>query len=72
MYFIAFPKGTPTEIVNRFTDALEQVSKMDDFNEEMADFMQTPFFVRGAEARNILENQQAEIMELEGKLIPGN
>jgi len=70
LYFMAFPRGTPSEIVERFTDALEQVSQMPDYQAEIRDvFMQAPFFQRGEAARQWLMAQQAEILAMREQLV---
>lgn len=69
-YFMAFPGGTPREIVERFTDALEQVFQMQDYRDEIRDaFMQRPVFVRGEAARQQLAAQQAEILAIREDLL---
>lgn len=69
-YFTAFPKGTPADIVDKFNSACEEVSKLDDYKKEIGDaFMQTPYFVKGDEAKAILEKQQTEILKLKDNLM---
>ncbi|MEK6266282.1 MAG: tripartite tricarboxylate transporter substrate binding protein [Clostridium sp.] len=69
-YFTAFPKGTPADIVDKFNSACEEISKMDDYKKEVADaYMQNPYFVKGKEAKDILEKQQAGILELKDTLM---
>jgi tripartite-type tricarboxylate transporter receptor subunit TctC len=61
-YFFAFPKGTPGEIVEKFADAVEQVSRSDAYREGILEsFQQAPFFMRGPQALNLLREQQAMI-----------
>jgi len=68
-YFFAFPQGTPREIVEKFTDALEQVNRMPEYAAALEAFMQVPYFVRGDAARQQLLRQQAEIMEMRDLLL---
>ncbi|MCL2380094.1 MAG: tripartite tricarboxylate transporter substrate binding protein [Treponema sp.] len=63
-YFFAFPMGTPPEIVERFTDALEQVNRMPEYASAIQAFMQVPVFVRGEAARQQLLAQQDEILAM--------
>ena len=63
--FLAFPRGTPREIVERFTDALEQVYQSADYrNFLLGTFEQDPFFMRGEEALNRIRAQQEEMLLL--------
>jgi len=68
-YFIAFPRGTPSEIVERFTDALEQVYQMDDYRASILNvFQQAPFFLRGQEARDYMRAQEEFVMRFSDEL----
>jgi tripartite-type tricarboxylate transporter receptor subunit TctC len=68
-YFFVFPKGTPKEIIAKFTDACEQISKQADYQKEIKDaFLQSPYFVKGEEARKQLEKQQEEILAMRDAL----
>jgi len=68
-YFFAFPAGTPREIVERFTDAAEQVNRLPEYAAALEAFMQVPYFVRGDAARQQLLRQQAEIMGMRDLLL---
>jgi tripartite-type tricarboxylate transporter receptor subunit TctC len=62
MYFFAFPKGTPKEIVEKFSDACQRVNEMTDYRSSIQTaFQQTPFFSRGQAAYELLEKQEDEI-----------
>ena len=64
-YNFSFPRGTPREIVERFTDALEQVYLMEDYRHSIHQtFMQEPFFRRGEEALNHLRVLRERVVPL--------
>jgi tripartite-type tricarboxylate transporter receptor subunit TctC len=61
-YFFAFPRGTPREIVERFANACEQISRMPEYQRSIGDtFLQRPYFAKLDAARQVLERQQTEI-----------
>ncbi len=69
-YFFAFPDGTPQEIVDKFANAVEKVNRMPDYQDEIKTaFLQTPYFVKGEEAKTILEKQQEEILAMKDELL---
>lgn len=59
-YHFLFPKGTPKNIVNRFADAVEKVATTnDDYANDIGKaYFQSPYFVKGAEADNLMEQQE--------------
>ena len=68
-YFIAFPGGTPSEIVERFADGLEQVFHMEDYRASILEvFQQAPFFKRGQEALDYMRAQEAFVMRFSDEL----
>lgn len=68
-YFIAFPRGTPSEIVERFADGLEEVFHMPDYRASILDvFQQAPFFKRGQEALDYMRAQETFVMRFSEEL----
>ena len=64
-FFFAFPKGTPQVIVDRFTDAVQRVNQMPEYQEHIRNTLQArPVFIRGREAVNALQAQYNDIMTI--------
>lgn len=64
-YLMMFPEGTPEEVVETFTDACEQVYNMSDYQADLVDsFSQAPYFLRGDEARENLDEFCEMIQEV--------
>ena len=65
LYFFAFPKGTPRNIVEKFADACETVYKSQDYKTELVNkFLQNPYFKRGNEALTMFRDQEKEVAKL--------
>jgi tripartite-type tricarboxylate transporter receptor subunit TctC len=68
-YFFAFPKGTPKEIIDKFADACEKVSRQADYQSTIMDtYQQKPYFVKGKEAYDIMLKQEQEILGMKSLL----
>ncbi len=64
LYFFAFPKGTPSDIVEKWTAAVKQVSEMEDYQDEIQKaYFQKPYFVPGAEGLKEMNTQRDTIMK---------
>ncbi|MCG8540002.1 MAG: tripartite tricarboxylate transporter substrate binding protein [Clostridia bacterium] len=64
VYFFAMPKGTPQEIVDKLADALEEVSKMSEYQQDIEKaYYQQPFFLRGEEAARYMDEQRNMFMQ---------
>ena len=68
-YFFLFPKGTPREIVDRFVDAAERVSKNPAYIKDIADkYYQQPFFLRGEEGLKRMEAMDKVVQAVDLKI----
>ncbi|MCG8482939.1 MAG: tripartite tricarboxylate transporter substrate binding protein [Clostridia bacterium] len=64
VYFFAMPKGTPQEIVDKFADAVEEISNLSDYRQEIEKaYYQQPFYLKGEEAANYMDDQRNMFME---------
>lgn len=52
-FWLAFPKGTPEVIVEKMRTACENVTKNEDYAEEIAKFYQVPNWIPGDEAKEV-------------------
>ena len=63
-FFLAFPKGTPAEIVKKFSDAAVRVGKNPDFIKECDDFFATASGMPAEEAAAYMKSVHANYAEL--------
>lgn len=63
-FFMAFPKGTPKEIVEKFNAAVQKVVNDPAYKAEAAKFMLTPTFMAPAAAMDYLTKDQAKLKAL--------
>ena len=63
-FFWGFPKGTPEEIVDTFTKALEKVVANEEYQKEMEGFMVEPVYLNPAEANELMEKEEKFYTEL--------
>ncbi|MBO0602580.1 tripartite tricarboxylate transporter substrate binding protein [Sporosarcina sp. E16_3] len=63
-FFWGFPKGTPEEIVDTFTKALEKVVANEEYQKEMEGFMVEPVYLNPAEANELMEKEDKFYTEL--------
>lgn len=56
-FFWGFPKGTPEEIVDTFTEALEKVVLNEEYQKEMESYMVEPVYLNPAEANELMEKE---------------
>jgi tripartite-type tricarboxylate transporter receptor subunit TctC len=70
-YFFAFPKGTPEEIVDKFSKAVEKIATTNKEYAEAIDkaYHQAPFYLNREEGYKWLDEQRNRIMALQDKLI---
>lgn len=59
-FFFAFPKGTPKEIVDKFSKAIENVTKNPDYQKDAASVFITPSYMGPDAANKYLKNVQDE------------
>lgn len=68
-YFFLFPKGTPREIVDRFIDAAERVSKNPKYIKDIQEkYYQQPFFLRGEEGLKRMEAMDKVVRAVDLKI----
>jgi len=63
-FFWGFPKGTPEEIVDTFTKALEKVVANEEYQKEMEGYMVEPVYLNPAEANELMEKEDKFYTEL--------
>ncbi len=63
-FFWGFPKGTPQEIVDTFTKALEKVVANEEYQKEMEGYMVEPVYLNPAEANELMEKEDKFYTEL--------
>ena len=64
IYFFAFPKGTPAEIVAKWNAAVKQVTEMKTYQDEIQKaYFQKPYFLPAAEGLKELNAQRDNIMK---------
>jgi len=63
-FFWGFPKGTPEEVVDTFTKALEKVVANEEYQKEMEGFMVEPVYLNPAEANELMEKEDKFYTEL--------
>lgn len=64
-----FPKGTPSEIVKKTADALEQVSRNPDFVKNAENLLYKVAFARSDETRKYLEESESMMNEYKGLIM---
>lgn len=63
-FFWGFPKGTPEEVVDTFTKALEKVVANEEYQKEMEGYMVEPVYLNPAEANELMEKEDKFYSEL--------
>ena len=63
-FFMAFPKGTPKEIIEKFNAAVQKVTNDPAYKADAAKFMLTPTFMAPAAALDYLNKDQAKLKAL--------
>lgn len=66
-FFIAFPKGTPDEIVEKFTKAMENVVKNPEYVADANGFLASPTYMNPQEAFDYMQESEAYFKKLLGK-----
>lgn len=65
-YFFAFPGDTPDEIVETFANACQQINESKEYQDLLLNtYSQIPFFARGEEAYQMLDNVAAAVEGLD-------
>lgn len=64
VFYFAFPKETPDEVVNTFSDALQRVVENEEYQKAAQDTLLNPVFTGPEETVQILEEKAARYQEL--------
>jgi tripartite-type tricarboxylate transporter receptor subunit TctC len=68
-YFLAFPKGTPKDIVEKMAAACSKVFATDEYKKSILDtYKQSPFFLSAKEAYDVLAKQEKDMMGMKDLL----
>lgn len=68
-YFFAFPDGTPSNVVDTFADACQQIYESDTYKDKLYNtYSQVPVFAKGEEAKGILNDFAATVETLKDVL----
>jgi tripartite-type tricarboxylate transporter receptor subunit TctC len=59
-FFFGFPKGTPQNVIDTFSNAMEKATKTDSYKEGMLRYDMVPAFMPSREAVQFMRNQEAE------------
>lgn len=62
-FFFAMPKGTPMEIVSKFSEAVKRVVENEDYRTEASKFYLTPTYMDPAQATEHVENQYEALLQ---------
>lgn len=63
-FFWGFPEGTPEEVVDTFTKALEKVVADEDYQKELENYMVEPVYLNPTEANELMEENEEFYIEL--------
>lgn len=66
-FFWGFPKGTPQDVVSKFSAALEKVSTNEELKKELDAFVVTPVYISSEEAVKHMSESEAYYKQLLGK-----
>ena len=68
-YFFAFPKGTPSEIVEKFAEAIESAEQNPEYQESiMTAYAQDPFYASPEEGKALMEETKEKIWEYQEQM----
>lgn len=68
-YFFAFPKGTPAEIVEKFSDAVKTVSEKPEYQESIKTaYAQEPFYASTEEGLGLMQEAKDVIWSFEDQM----
>ncbi|MCG1009743.1 tripartite tricarboxylate transporter substrate binding protein [Salinicoccus sp. ID82-1] len=63
-FFWAFPEGTPQEVVDKFTGALESVANNEEFQNEMSEFLVDVSYMNPEETQQLFEDRTEKYSEI--------
>ena len=61
-------KGTPEEVINIFTEALEKVVANEDYQKEMEGYMVEPVYLNPEEANELMEQRRKILHRIESEI----